>query len=185
MTKIAILASHNGSGFDTLYKNSKELGISIEIVISNNSNSIALKKAKDRFIDCYIVNSKTDIDPDKKIYELIKDKGCCIVYLSGYMKKISDNLTDNFRVINSHPSLLPKYGGKGMYGRFVHEAVIRNNEKVSGCTLHYVNEVYDEGEIILQNIITLADNETVDTLESKVKELESKTIIEGFKKCLK
>jgi phosphoribosylglycinamide formyltransferase-1 len=185
MTKIAILASHNGSGFDTLYKNAEILNISIEIVISNNSNSLALKKAKDRSIEHYIVNSKTDNDPDKKIHDLIGSKDCSFIYLSGYMKKISSDLTNNFKVINSHPALLPKYGGKGMYGRFVHEAVIAKGEKISGATLHYVNEVYDEGEIILQNSITLAKDETVDSLEAKIKELESKTIVEGFKRCLK
>lgn len=72
-----------------------------------------------------------------------------------------------------------------MYGKFVHEAVIKNGEKKSGCTLHYVNEVYDDGEIILQNSITISSDETVESLEKKVKQLESKTIVEGLKKCLK
>jgi len=185
MTKIAVLASHNGSGFDTLYNNTKALNISIEILISNNQNSEAIKKAKKRSIECYVINSKTDETPDKKIYELIKNKDCSFVFLSGYMKKISSDLTNNFKVINSHPSLLPKYGGKGMYGKFVHEAVIQNNEKISGCTLHYVNEVYDDGEIILQNTVTIDKDETVESLETKVKQQESKTIVDGFKKCLK
>ena len=185
MTKIAILASHNGSGFDTLYENTKTLGISIELVISNNSSSLAIQKAKKRSIEAHVINSKTDTDPDKKIYELIKNKGCLIVFLSGYMKKLSADLTNNFKVINSHPSLLPKYGGKGMYGRFVHEAVIKNGEKKSGCTLHYVNEIYDDGEIILQNSVMISDDDTVDSLENKVKKQESKTIVEGFQKCLK
>lgn len=185
MTKIAVLASHNGSGFDTLYKNAKELNISIELLISNNSNSKAVEKAKQRSIECYVINSKTDENPDQKIFDLIKSKNCSVVYLSGYMKKISSEITNNFKVINSHPSLLPKYGGKGMYGRFVHEAVIANGEKTSGCTLHYVNEVYDDGEIILQNSVKISSNETVESLEKKIKQLESKTIVEGFKTCLK
>lgn len=185
MTKVAILASHNASGFDTLYENAKELNISIELVISNNSDSNALQKAKKRALENALVNSKTDANPDKKIYELIKDKDCTVVYLSGYMKMLSAEITTNFKVINSHPSLLPKYGGKGMYGIHVHEAVIKNGEKVSGCTLHYVNEVYDDGEIILQNQVSIDKNETPQSLEKKVKHLESQTIVEGFKKCLK
>lgn len=185
MTKIAILASHNGSGFDTLFENADGLNISIELLISNNSDSKALQKAKQRNIENHIVNSKTAQEPDKKIYELIKEKECSIVYLSGYMKKISADITNNFKVINSHPSLLPKFGGKGMYGSFVHEAVISAGEKISGCTLHYVNEVYDEGEIILQNQILLDSEENAKSLEKKIKSLESKTIVEGFKKCLK
>lgn len=185
MTKIAILASHNGSGFDTLYKNAKELNISIELLISNNSDSNAIQKAKNRDIENYVVNSKTDDNPDAKIYELIKNKDCTFVYLSGYMKKISEEITNSFKVINSHPALLPKYGGKGMYGHHVHEAVIKNNEKVSGCTLHFVNEVYDDGEIILQKQIPVDADDTAISLESKIKELESQTIVEGFKRCLK
>lgn len=184
MTKIAILASHNGSGFDTIYESAKELNISIELLISNNSNSLAIENAQKREIENYVINSKTSSNPDEKIYNLIKSKDCSIVYLSGYMKKISSDITNNFKVINSHPSLLPKYGGKGMYGRFVHEAVIKNKDNVSGCTLHYVNEIYDDGEIILQNKINLDDQESVESLEKKIKKLEAKTIIEGLKKCL-
>jgi len=185
MTNIAILASHNGSGFDTLQTNAKELGIEIKLLISNNSDSQAIQKAKERGIETHVINSKTSLNPDAKIYELIKSKNCPIVYLSGYMKKISSDITNNFKVINSHPSLLPKFGGKGMYGRHVHEAVIKNKEKVSGCTLHYVNDVYDEGEIIMQNQLVLDSDETVQSLEKKIKLLEAKTIVEGLKKCLK
>jgi phosphoribosylglycinamide formyltransferase-1 len=185
MTKIAVLASHNGSGFDTLHEHSKKLGISIEVLISNNSDSLALQKAKQRGIKSHLVNSKTHTDPDARIYELIKENDCSIVYLSGYMKKISSQLTSNFKIINSHPSLLPKYGGKGMYGTYVHEAVIANNEKISGCTLHYVNDVYDEGEIILQNTLYVNEEDDAQSLEKKIKTLEALTIIEGFKRCLK
>lgn len=184
MTKVAVLASHNGSGFDTLYNNLKELNISIELVISNNSNSLAIENAQKRGIENYVINSKTSSDPDLIMYELIKSRNCSVVYLSGYMKKISSDITNNFTVINSHPALLPKYGGKGMYGFHVHEAVIQNHEKVSGCTLHYVNEVYDDGEIIMQNQIVLDADETALSLEKKIKQLEDKTIVEGLKRCL-
>ena len=100
------------------------------------------------------------------------------------MKKISSSLSKNFKILNSHPALLPKYGGAGMYGRFVHEAVIHNKERESGVTIHEVNENYDEGKIILQESIDLDENETVDSLESKVKNLEQKAIVKAFKKLL-
>ena len=103
------------------------------------------------------------------------------------MKKIESNLLNAFpnKIINTHPALLPSiYGGKGMYGRFVHEAVIKNKEKKSGVTIHYVNEVYDEGEIILTKELELDNNETVDSLEDKIKELESIAIVEAFEKLL-
>ena len=186
MTKIAVLASHNGTGFDALLEASlsKELNIEIVVVISNNTNALVLQKASSNNINNFIVNSKTDESPDEKIEELLASYDVDYVYLSGYMKKISKNITDRFKLINAHPSLLPLYGGKGMYGRFVHEAVVKNNEEFSGVTIHYVNEEFDKGEIILQKKLKLLKDESVDSLEKRVKELEKKAIIEGFKLCL-
>ena len=187
MKNIAVLASHNGSALNTLHNASKEktLDINISLVISNNTNAVALLNADKYGIKNQLVNSKTDENPDSKIYTLLKESGCEYIFLSGYMKKLSPDITNNFKVINSHPSLLPKYGGSGMYGRFVHEAVIKNNETVSGITIHEVNEVYDEGKIILQRELLLNDSETAESLELRIKELEKSAIIDGFRKCLK
>ncbi|DAB27593.1 MAG: phosphoribosylglycinamide formyltransferase [Sulfurimonas sp. RIFOXYD12_FULL_33_39] len=187
MKKVAILASYNGSGFNALHEASqkKELDIEIVLVISNNPDAIALQNATKHKINNFIVNAKTDENPDKKIEQLLKEYKCEYLFLSGYMKKLSPNVTDNFKVINSHPALLPKYGGKGMYGHFVHEAVVKGKEKESGVTIHVVNENYDDGEIILQKRLTLNENETPDSLESKVKQLELIAIVEAFKKYLK
>lgn len=187
MTKIAILASHNGSGFSALYEAAlnKEIAIEIVLVISNNSNAAVLQNAANYGIDTFAINSKTDENPDKKIEELLHKYGCKYIFLSGYMKKVGDNITKNFKVINSHPALLPSYGGAGMYGRFVHEAVIKNQEKQSGVTIHEVNTEYDDGKIILQKELELDIDESVDSLESKIKKLEQSTIIEAFKKYLK
>ena len=101
------------------------------------------------------------------------------------MKKLSPRITNIFKVVNSHPSLLPKYGGRGMYGRKVHEAVIKNQERLSGVTIHEVNEVYDEGKVILQKELVLDKGETIEGLESKIKGLEAKAIVEGFQLYLK
>lgn len=187
MHNIAIFASHNGSSFNAINDaiNNKELNANISLLISNNSNSNALKNAEKYGVKNYLVNSKTDNNPDLKIYDLLKENNCKYIFLSGYMKKIPSIITKNFIVINSHPSLLPKYGGVGMYGRFVHEAVIQNKEKQSGVTIHKVNEIYDDGEIILQKKLTLSENENVESLEIKIKELESKTVVEALRICLK
>ena len=187
MTNIAVLASYNGSGFDTLHQACKDgvLDIDIKLVISNNTNAVVLEKAKAYNINSYLVNATTESDVDEKIYTLLKENNCEYVFLSGYMKKISSKLTNNFKVINSHPSLLPKYGGQGMYGRYVHEAVVKNNEKVSGVTVHEVNEKYDDGKIILQKQLKLSEGETPQTLEQKIKDLEKSAIVESFIKCLK
>jgi phosphoribosylglycinamide formyltransferase-1 len=187
MKNIAILASHNGSGFDALYNAqlTKTLDININLVISNNTNAVALENAAKRSIDNFLINAKTQQDPDEAMYDLLKKYKCEFIFLSGYMKKIPSNITQEFKVVNSHPALLPKYGGSGMYGRLVHEAVIQNKEICSGVTIHEVNEEYDEGKIILQKELLLLPDETVESLEEKIKELETIAIVEGFAECLK
>ena len=187
MTNIAILASHNGSGFDAIYKavKAKTLDANIALLISNNTNAKALKNAVSYDIKHFVVNEKTHLNADEEIYRLLKEHKCHYVFLSGYMKKLSPLLTSNFSIINAHPSLLPKHGGAGMYGRFVHEAVINAKDKVSGVTIHEVNAVYDDGKILLQREVAVAENETEDSLEKKIKELEKTAIVEALKQCLK
>lgn len=187
MTKIAILASHNGTGFDALIKAQilGSLDIQIVLVISNNTNAKVLQKAKLNNIDTIVVNSKTSLHVEQTIQNLLKEYEVDYVFLSGYMKKISYETTKMFKIINSHPSLLPLYGGVGMYGIFVHEAVIKNKEKYSGVSIHYVSEEFDSGEIILQKKLLLTKDETIQSLESKIKKLEKEAIVEAFKICLK
>ena len=191
MKKIGILASHNGSGFQVLQEaiKSGKLDAKIVVVISNNSNAGVFEKAESYDIPYFVINDKRypGQDIDDKITRLLLEFGCDYIFLSGYMKKIESNLLNSFpnKIINTHPAILPSiYGGKGMYGRFVHEAVIKNGEKKSGVTIHYVNEVYDEGEKILVKELELSQNETVDSLEDKIKNLESIAIVEAFEKLL-
>ena len=191
MTKIGILASYNGSGFETIQKaiNEKILDAKVVVVITNNSNAGVLEKAESYNIPYFVINDKRypGQDIDDKISRLLLEFGCDYIFLSGYMKKIESKLLSAFpnKIINTHPAILPsQYGGKGMYGRFVHQAIIENKEKKSGVTIHYVNEVYDEGEKILVKELELAEDETVDSLENRIKELEKEAIIEAFKKLL-
>ncbi|MCG3711143.1 phosphoribosylglycinamide formyltransferase [Aliarcobacter butzleri] len=191
MTKIGILASYNGSGFETIQKaiENKILDAKVVVVITNNTNAGVLEKAESYNIPYFIINDKRypGQDIDDKITRLLLEFGCDYIFLSGYMKKIESKLLKAYpnKIINTHPAILPSiYGGVGMYGRFVHEAVIKNGEKESGVTIHFVNEVYDEGEKILVKKLKLEENETVDTLEKKIKNLEKEAIIEGFKKIL-
>ena len=189
--KIGILASYNGSGFETIQKaiDDKKLDAKIVVVISNNTNAGVLQKAESYNIPNFIINDKRypGQNIDDKCARLLKDFDCDYIFLSGYMKKIESNLLNTFpnKIINTHPALLPShYGGKGMYGRFVHEAIINNGEKKSGVTIHYVNEVYDDGEIILTKELEITLNETVDSLENRIKELEKEAIVEAFEKLL-
>ncbi|MFX4211154.1 phosphoribosylglycinamide formyltransferase [Aliarcobacter butzleri] len=191
MTKIGILASYNGSGFETIQKaiENKILDAKVVVVITNNTNAGILEKAESYDIPYFIINDKRypGQDIDDKITRLLLEFGCDYIFLSGYMKKIESKLLKAYpnKIINTHPAILPSiYGGVGMYGRFVHEAVIKNGEKESGVTIHFVNEVYDEGEKILVKKLKLEENETVDTLEEKIKNLEKEAIVEAFKKIL-
>ncbi len=191
MKRVGILSSHNGSGFDTIQKacEKKSLKAQIVVVISNNSDAKVLEKASNKDIPNFIINTKKypNENLDEKITNLMKEFKVDYIFLSGFMKKLEKNLLNTFknRIINSHPALLPKFGGNGMYGTNVHKAVLEAKEKQSGCTIHFVNENYDEGEIILQNSIDLDKNETIESLESKIKKLESKTIIEALKRVIK
>ena len=148
-----------------------------------------LKKASKYGIKSFVINKNLfpDENLDLKISQILKEYGCDYIFLSGFMKKIEDNMLKTFenKIINTHPAILPSiYGGAGMYGHFVHEAVVKNGEKKSGVTIHYVNENYDEGEKILIKELLLDENETAQTLENKIKELEKIAIVEAFKKVL-
>ena len=191
MKKIGILASYNGSGFETIQK-AIETGIlnaKVEVIITNNSDAGVLEKASKYGIKSFVINKNLfpDENLDLKIAQTLKEYGCDYIFLSGFMKKIEDNMLKTFenKIINTHPAILPSiYGGAGMYGHFVHEAVVKNGEKKSGVTIHYVNENYDEGEKILIKELLLDENETAETLENKIKELEKIAIVEAFKKVL-
>lgn len=191
MKRIGILSSHNGSGFDTIQKacENKILNAQVVLVISNNTNAKVLEKAEKNNIPNFIINAKKypTENLDKKITDLMLEFKVDYIFLSGYMKKIENKLVSTFKnkIINCHPALLPKYGGVGMYGSNVHKAIIEANEKESGCTIHFVNEKYDDGEYILQNKIVLNENETLESLENKIKDLEKITIIEALKIIIK
>jgi phosphoribosylglycinamide formyltransferase-1 len=191
MKRIGILSSHNGSGFDTLLEacENKILNAQVVLVISNNQEAKVLEKASNKDVPNFVVNAKKypDENLDEIITNLMLEFNVDYIFLSGYMKKIEENLLKNFpnKIINSHPALLPKFGGKGMYGRFVHEAVIKEKQKESGCTIHFVNENYDEGKYIIQEKISLSNDETVESLENKIKEIEKESILKTFLILLK
>ncbi len=184
MKNIGILASYNASGFLALQEaiNKGILQAKIKILITNNNNAKALENAKNQGVNAIVINHKKY--PKENIDTLIKDEfkknACEYILLSGYMKKLGSELTSNFKIINSHPALLPKFGGKGMYGTFVHKAVIEAKEQMSGCTIHYVNEEYDKGKIILQKSFYLKEDENFKSLEERVKDLEKKALLEVF-----
>jgi phosphoribosylglycinamide formyltransferase 1 len=179
---IALFASGAGSNVNNIINYFKyDETNKVNIVLSNNLNSGALTFAKDNNIDTYVFN-KDELCNTNLVLDIIKKYDIDLIVLAGFLLKIPKQFIDNFngKIINIHPSLLPKYGGKGMYGINIHNAVIKNKEKQSGITIHYVNENYDEGNIIAQHKINLLNNETPESLLEKIKILEkqyySKTI---------
>jgi len=173
MIKIAVFASGNGSNFENIalyFKDSKE--IKIELILCNNKDAYVFERAKKLNITEYLFNKNAL----KSIYmtHLFYAYDIDYIVLAGFLWLIPPNIIEKYRnkIINIHPALLPKYGGKGMYGHHVHEAVIANKETESGITIHYVTEKYDEGDIIFQAKCNITAEDTAETLAEKVHELE-------------
>jgi phosphoribosylglycinamide formyltransferase-1 len=172
MKKIAIFASGSGSNAENiaLYFRGKE-NLNIETIYSNKADAYVLERAKKFNIPTKIF-SREEFYSSDLILDDLKSKNIDLIVLAGFLWLIPQNLTQNFTIINIHPALLPKYGGKGMYGSKVHEAVVSNGEKLSGITIHYVNEHYDEGQIIFQATCDVLPGDTADEVASKVHKLE-------------
>ena len=173
--KIVVFASGSGTNFINLYKNVK-CGI-VQLLISNNSACGAVEYAKKNSISFKIINDfrYPESDDKNKEYQLALDEiKPNLILLAGFMKKIPENIIFEYRnkIMNIHPSLLPKFGGKGFFGMKVHEAVINSGEKKTGATVHLVNECYDKGPIVLQDTVDVDKEDTIDSISKKVLEIE-------------
>jgi len=185
---LCVFASGSGSNLLAIIEAGKSGYISSQVVlvVSNNSASGALETAKKYNIPAYHLSQKlftTEFEFESRVLDLLKEYKADLILLAGYMKKLSSAVVKQYsgRILNIHPALLPKYGGKGMYGIHVHEAVIAANEKVTGATVHYVNEVYDSGEIILQMQVKVYPDDNALTLQKRVLETEHKLYPEAIK----
>ena len=154
------------------------------MVVSNNSNAYALERAKNSNIPTYIISGKDKDEIDIELESVLDDYNVDLIVLAGYLKLIGNRLISKYTIINTHPSLLPKFGGKGMYGMNVHKAVVEANEEFSGTTVHFVNNYYDEGNIISQTQVKLSSNETPESLSKKVQEVEKIQLINVLKKFI-
>lgn len=171
--RLAILSSHHGSNLKAIIDSCKNgfLNSSVSLVISNNSDSNSLKIANDNSISNFCINGDNS---DLEILKKLDEHDIDLVILAGYMKKVSNIILSKYKCLNLHPSLLPKYGGKGMHGDNVLISVLKNKENVTGVTVHFVDEEYDTGEIISQDEILIDKNDTLDSLRKKVKSAEHK-----------
>ena len=173
MKKLSIFVSGNGTNLERIAEYFLEdWKVRIENVVCNNPNAYAIERAKKLDIPVRMI-TKQDFNSDAFVKEM-QDLGVDLIVLAGFLWKLPENLVKAFpkKIVNIHPALLPKYGGKGFYGEHVHEAVVAAKETQSGITVHYVNELYDSGEIILQARVSLDENETPDSLAAKIHQLE-------------
>lgn len=177
--RIAVLASHGGSNLQALIDGcaSGQIDGEVVLVVSNNKKAFALERARNHHIDTLILTDAAYPAPNEYAGELLSqlaNRNVNLICLAGYMKMIPQPVIEGYRdrIINIHPALLPKHGGKGMYGIHVHESVIAARESETGVTIHLVNEHYDDGRIIAQESIAVHPDDTPQSLQERVLELE-------------
>lgn len=179
-TNLVVFVSGNGSTLQAIIDAIKEnrLDAKINLVVSNTKNAFALERAKEAGIPTYIISSKKMIDMDEELFAVLGNYDIDLIVLAGYLRMIGPKLLGKYKIINTHPSLLPKFGGKGMHGMHVHQAVIDSKEKISGVTVHFVNSEYDRGDIIRQTTVEVLDTDDADSLSAKVQAAEKIQLIE-------
>ncbi|WP_020529163.1 phosphoribosylglycinamide formyltransferase [Flexithrix dorotheae] len=170
---IAIFASGTGSNAVKIidfFKEEKNISFS---VLSNKKDAPVLEKAQNLGVETFTFN-RDEFFKQEEVLNYLKSKQTTLVVLAGFLWLVPSNIIKNFtnRIINIHPALLPKYGGKGMYGMKVHQAVVENKEKESGITIHYVDEQYDHGTVILQEKCIVEEKDTPEDVAQKIHQLE-------------
>jgi phosphoribosylglycinamide formyltransferase-1 len=180
MLNIAVLGSGRGSNFQailTAIQQGRIPGANIAVVISNNSGAGILEIARNNSLPAVHLSQRQFPTEDEfvdALLSLLSTHGVNFIVLAGYMKRVHPRVVHAYRrrIINIHPALLPRHGGPGMYGIHVHEAVIAAGDRLSGATVHFVDEEYDHGSIVLQKTVSVAANDTPETLAAKVLEIE-------------
>ncbi len=190
-TRIAVFCSGNGSNFKALFQAIKHKQLPAEIVlcISNRSQCGAMEFAQQNGITTLHITEKQFASFDEfseAMVERLKEHQIDFILLAGYMRKVPDAVVAAFpdRMLNIHPALLPKFGGEGMYGIHVHTAVLEAGETETGATVHFVNEEYDKGEILLQRTVPVLPDDTPETLAARVLECEHRLYPDALEKLL-
>ena len=180
----AVFISGSGSNLNSIIKNAlkKNFPIKISLVISNNKNAYGINYAKNNKIKFKIINSKKMINFENKTLIILKKNNIKLICLAGFMKILSDKFIKNFKykILNIHPSLLPKYKGLN-----THKRVLKNKEKFSGCTVHYVTNKLDSGRIILQKKLKIIKADNKKTLRKKILKIEHLLYPKAIKLALK
>ena len=174
MVNIAIFASGSGSNAENIVRYFKSHpSISVSLISTNKADAFVIERARKLDIPS-MVFSKKEMNETNLVLNLLKENKIDWIILAGFLLKVPDNIIAAFpdRILNIHPALLPKYGGKGMYGSRVHEAVVAAGEKESGITIHLVNDHYDEGQIVFQASCPVLASDSADDVAAKVHALE-------------
>ncbi|OUR93172.1 phosphoribosylglycinamide formyltransferase [Flavobacteriales bacterium 34_180_T64] len=186
MKRIVIFASGSGTNAENLIEffHNRD-NASVIQVLSNNSHAKVLDRAKKLEVSALSFN-KIAFSKNEDVLNILKASAPDLIILAGFLWKIPESIINEFpnKIINIHPALLPKYGGKGMYGKFVHEAVVANHETETGITIHYVNSHYDEGAIIFQAKCEVNRLDTADDVAIKIHDLEMTHFPEVVNKLL-
>ena len=173
-TNIAIFASGSGTNAEQIIRHFESHdSIKVSLILSNNKDAYVLERALKHKIP-HFVFSRQMFYKEKHVDEVLKLNAINFIVLAGFMWLMPERFVKNYpeKIVNIHPALLPKYGGKGMYGHHVHEAVVNNKEQESGITIHWVNEMYDDGSIIYQARCPVAPDDSPDDVAAKVHQLE-------------
>lgn len=174
MKNIAIFASGSGTNAEQIIKHFTNSNVAqVKVVICNVAHAGVFKRAEKLNIPSLLIKNEDVASPQNLILQL-NEMGIDLVVLAGFLRKIPNEFVKAFenKIVNIHPSLLPKYGGKGMYGSKVHEAVINAGESESGITIHLVNEKYDDGKVLFQAKCNVSANDSADLLAQKIHQLE-------------
>lgn len=187
MKNIAIFASGEGTNAENLFNYfNNDKRVKIKLVVTNSDTAGVVARAEKYKKNVQIISKTALTEYTDKIIEFLRGENIDIIVLAGFLLKIPEAFIKAFpnQIINIHPSLLPKYGGKGMYGMHVHKAVVENKESESGITIHYVNEEYDKGEIILQAKCDVNETDTAETLAAKIRKLEFEHLPKAIEKII-
>lgn len=176
MKNIAIFASGSGTNAENIISHfAKSKNARVKLIICNRKDAGVFERAENKGVES-VYMPKSLMYKNNTLLSLLIEKNIDFVVLAGFLLLIPSEVIHHFekKIVNIHPALLPKYGGKGMYGENVHNAVIKNGEKISGITIHYVNEAYDEGDIIFQAQCDVLPGDDAESLASKIHDLEYK-----------
>ncbi len=187
MTNIVLFASGSGSNAENIVNFfKKDKNVTISHILTNNPDAFVIERAQKLDVPCKVF-SRQELNKDNAILDFLTNEATDLIVLAGFLWLIPAKICKAFpnRIINIHPALLPKYGGKGMYGSRVHEAVVENNETESGITIHYVNENYDEGNIIFQAKCEVLPDDSPEDVATKIHQLEQKCFPKVIKELLK